>query len=406
MRILVVYPYAPFPVTRGTFQRTFHVLRELARRHAVDLFCFDENGVAAPQLGVFEGFCRRVHFHRFHHPAGPSLFPDRLLNMSPATRRHWEDESAHAALAQFAAGHDCHPIHFGDLVLWPYVRRVPHKAPRFMDRSRVDPLFQTEELRTLELGLKERLLRRENLWKLRRVERAASRELTATVVCGPDDEVFRRAHVIADAPVFVLPNGCDTSFYDQNLFPPQEPAVPTYLFCGAMDFSPNVDGLGWYFAEVDPLVRVSMPSRRVQIVGRNPVPSVRAHGALAGVTVTGEVHDIRPHYQTAHFQIVPLRIGGGTRLKIVESLAIGCPVVSTTLGAQRPRSRPRRTHPARRLARRVRRRHPASRRRRRPPSPPAGRRPRPHPRALRLAQPRSKKLEACYQTLVPTSPHG
>jgi glycosyltransferase involved in cell wall biosynthesis len=101
-----------------------------------------------------------------------------------------------------------------------------------------------------------------------------------------------------------------------------------------MDYSPNVDGLGWYFAEVDPLVRVSMPSRRVLIVGRNPAPSVRAHGALAGVTVTGEVPDVRPHYQTAHFQIVPLRIGGGTRLKIVESLAIGCPVVSTTLGAQ------------------------------------------------------------------------
>ncbi len=334
MRILVVYPYAPYPVTRGTFQRTFHLLRELARRHEVDLFCLDEDGVAAPQLGVFEGFCKRVHFHRFQHPAWPSLFPDRLLNPSPTTMRHWEDESAHAALAEFTAGRDYDLIHFCDLVLWPYVRRLPHTCPRVMDRSRVDLLFQTEELRTLKLGFKERFLRRENLWKLRRVERAASRELTATVVCGPDDEVFMRAHVSATAPILVLANGCDTSFYDQNLFPPREPAEPTYLFCGAMDYSPNVDGLGWYFAEVDPLVRVSMPSRRVQIVGRNPAPSVRAHGALAGVTVTGEVPDVRPHYQTAHFQIVPLRIGGGTRLKIVESLAIGCPVVSTTLGAQ------------------------------------------------------------------------
>lgn len=334
MRLLVVYPYAPYPVTRGTFQRTFHLLRELARRHEVDLFCLDEDSVAAPHQGVFEAFCRRVHFHRFAHPPWPNLFPDRLLNLTPTTMRHWEDPTAQAALDHFAAGHDYDLIHFCDLVLWPYVRRLPHRTPRVMDRSRVDLLFQTEELRTLKLTAKERWLRRENLWKLRRVERAASRDLTSTVVCGPDDATFMRAHVRADAPIYVLPNGCDPTFYNQDNFPPQEPAVPTYLFCGAMDYSPNTDALAWYFDAIDPLVRVSMPSRQIKIVGRNPLPSVRAHGTLPGVGVTGEVPDVRPHYQTAHFQIVPLRIGGGTRLKIVESLSIGCPVVSTTLGAQ------------------------------------------------------------------------
>ena len=334
MRILVVYPYAPYPVTRGTFQRTFHLLHQLALRHSVDLFCLDEEGVAAPHIGVFEAFCRRVHFHRFSHPAWPRLFPDRLLNMSPTTMRHWEDESAHTALAQFTTNQDYDLIYFCDLVLWPYVQRLPHRAPHVMDRSRVDLLFQTEELRTLKPSFKERWLRRENLWKLHRVERAAARELTATIVCGPDDKTFMRAHVNAHAPIVVLPNGCDTTFFNQDAFPPREPAAPTWLFCGAMDYSPNVDALKWYFDAIDPLVRAVQPERRVQIVGRNPLPSVQAHGALAGVTVTGEVPDVRPHYQTAHFQIVPLRIGGGTRLKIVESLAIGCPVVSTTLGAQ------------------------------------------------------------------------
>ncbi len=334
MRVLVVYPYAPYPVTRGTFQRTFHLLRELARYYEIDLFCLDENGEAEAQLPVFEGFCRRVHFHRFRHPSWPRLFPDRLLNLCPTTIRHWEDPSAHDALARFADGHDYGLIHFCDLVLWPYVRRLPHPVPRSMDRSRVDLLFQTEELRTLQLSTKERWLRRENLWKLRRVERAAARDLASIVVCGPDDADFMREHVSSNAPVFVLPNGCDTTFFDQDSFPPREPEAPTWLFCGAMDYSPNVDALGWYFAAIDPLVRALVPQRRVQIVGRNPLAAVQAHGELTGVMVTGEVPDVRPHYQTAHFQIVPLRIGGGTRLKIVESLAIGCPVISTTLGAQ------------------------------------------------------------------------
>ena len=334
MRLLVVYPYAPYPVTRGTFQRTFHLLRELARRHEIDLFCLDEDGVAAEHIGVFKDFCRRVHFHRFKHPAWPSLFPDRLLNLSPTTMRHWDDPTAQAALDQFAAGRDYDLIHFCDLVLWPYVRRLPNRAPRVMDRSRVDLLFQTEELRTLKLSAKQRWLRRENIWKLRRVEKAAARELTATVVCGPDDEKFMRTNVDAHSPIFVLPNGCDPAFFNQDAFPPREPAVPTWLFCGAMDYSPNTDALAWYFEAIDPLVRATLPGRQVRIVGRNPLPSVQAHGSLAGVQVTGEVPDVRPHYQTAHFQIVPLRIGGGTRLKIVESLSIGCPVVSTTLGAQ------------------------------------------------------------------------
>lgn len=334
MRLLVVYPYAPYPVTRGTFQRTFHLLRELARLHEIDFFCLDENAEAAPHIGVFQAFCRRVHFQRFAHPPWPRLFPDRLLNPTPTTMRHWEAPEVGEALRRFAAEQRYDLIYFCDLVLWPYVRALPHRAPRVMDRSRVDLLFQTEELRTLRLGLKDRLLRRENLMKLRRVERAAARELSATVVCGPDDETFSRANIGRDAPVFVLPNGCDTSFFDRDAFPPREPAAPTWLFCGAMDYSPNVDALSWYFEAIDPLVRASSGSRRVRIVGRNPVASVRAHGAVPGVEVTGEVPDVRPHYQTAHFQIVPLRIGGGTRLKIVESLSIGCPVVSTTLGAQ------------------------------------------------------------------------
>jgi glycosyltransferase involved in cell wall biosynthesis len=333
MRILVVYPYVPYPVVRGTFQRTFHLLKELARHNDIDLFCLDEEGAAAHQP-VFAAFCRRIHFQPFRHPPWAGVFGSRLIHPQPTTMRHWQDPAAHDALARFADGQPYDLIHFCDLVLWPYVRRLPHRCPRVMDRSRVDLLFQTEELRTLTLSTRDRLLRHENLWKLRRVERAASRELAATVVCGPDDEVFMRRHVRADAPILVLANGCDTTFFDQAQWPPAPAPDPTWLFCGAMDYSPNVDGIGWYFREADAAVRAALPARRVKIVGKNPLAAVRAHAAVAGVEVTGEVPDVRPHYQSSWFQIVPLRIGGGTRLKIVESLCIGCPVLSTTIGAQ------------------------------------------------------------------------
>jgi glycosyltransferase involved in cell wall biosynthesis len=334
MRILVIYPYAPFPIVRGTFQRTFHLLRELARRNTVDFFALDEGACAAHHADVFRRFCARVHLQPFVHPEWPRLIGPRLLDPLPATVRHWEDPAAHAALAAFTAGQDYDLIYFCDLVMWPYVKRLPHGCPRVMDRSRVDLMFQTEELRTLTLTARERLGRRENRLKLGFLEREAAAQLAATIVCGPDDETFLRRHVRAAAEIAVLPNGCDPAFFDAEAHPPQPPEHPAWLFCGAMDYSPNVDGIRWYFEAVDGEVRATLPERRVNIVGKSPVPAVRGLARIPGVAVTGEVPDVRPHYQSNLFQIVPLRIGGGTRLKIVESLSIGCPVVSTTIGAQ------------------------------------------------------------------------
>ena len=333
MRLLLVYPYVPYPLNRGTYHRVFNLARELARHHEVDLFC-----LAAPEalehLPVFTAFCRRAHFHPFENAPWPKLFPQRLLNPAPTSVTHWTQPGVVPAVRNFAAAQEYDMIHFCDLVMWQYIAPLSGGAPRVMDRSRVDLLFQTEELNVLNLGAKERLLRRENLWKLARYERHVARGLAATIVCGPDDEKFSRANIVPSAEIKVLANGVDETFFDRAKFPRQPAADPTILFCGAMDYSPNVSGLQWYFRECDALLRERLPSRRVLIVGKNPLPEVRALAEIPGVTVTGEVADVRPFYQQAWLQMVPLLIGGGTRLKIVESLCLGAPVVSTAIGAQ------------------------------------------------------------------------
>jgi glycosyltransferase involved in cell wall biosynthesis len=101
-----------------------------------------------------------------------------------------------------------------------------------------------------------------------------------------------------------------------------------------MDYSPNVDALRWWFGGIHERVAARVPGLRVLIVGKSPAPEVQAYAAHEGVIVTGTVPDVRPYYREAWAQIVPLRIGGGTRLKIPESMAMGTPVVSTTIGAQ------------------------------------------------------------------------
>ena len=132
--------------------------------------------------------------------------------------------------------------------------------------------------------------------------------------------------------VWSVPTGVDTAYFT----PPRSmPPEQDLLFLGAMDWRPNTDGLHWFASQVLPLIRVRRPDCSLQVVGRNP--GIEVHG-LAGsdkrIHVSGTVADVRPYLWKSAVSIVPLRIGGGTRLKIYEAMAAKIPVVSTSVGAE------------------------------------------------------------------------
>jgi polysaccharide biosynthesis protein PslH len=334
-RLLLFLPYVPWPLQRGTYQRVYHLAEELARHFQMDLFCLSSEAEDRAHLERFEAFCHRIHFEPFQNAAWPPFLTDRIWHPLPASVRHWWSERARESLREFTKGQSYEIIQFCDLVLWPYIQQVfPDHPLRVMDRSRVDWMYQTEVLDTLQQGWIARTMARENLWKITRMEREVRSELALTVVCGPDDEAFLASKMGPSERIFVLPNGANVGYFDATAWPPQPTAHPSALFCGALDYTPNVDALAWYFAEIHPRVLARHPDFRVMLVGKNPTAGVREHASRAGVDFMGEVPDVRPYYQQAWLQIVPLRIGGGTRLKIAEGLAMCNPVVSTTLGAQ------------------------------------------------------------------------
>lgn len=334
MNILVIYPYIPYPIDRGTYQRTFHLLRELAREHTVDLIALSENGERQEHRGVFEAFCREVNFVPFQHPTWPKLLRGRLLNPTPSSIRHWHLPQVAAAIREQLARRSYDLVHVCDIVLAQYFLKEHQHMPLSVDRSRVDLQFQTQQAEFALQGWKDKLLTAEHLLKLRRFEKRVARRAQMQVLCGPDDEVFVRKHISQRAPLQVIANGVDLEYFKAGREPTPLAAQPTVLFCGAMDYMPNVDALRWFFGGIYQRLRERVPNLEVLIVGKAPVAEVRAYGELPGVTVTGGVEDVRPYYRRSWLQVVPLRIGGGTRLKIVESLAIGTPVVSTSIGAQ------------------------------------------------------------------------
>lgn len=133
-----------------------------------------------------------------------------------------------------------------------------------------------------------------------------------------------------------VPTGVDTTYFAPPASLAQDPATASdLLFLGSMDWMPNIDGILWFVSEIFPLILARRPGTTLTICGRRPSPEVqRLAASRPGITVTGTVDDVRPYLWGARASIVPLRIGGGTRLKIYEAMAAALPAISTTIGAE------------------------------------------------------------------------
>jgi glycosyltransferase involved in cell wall biosynthesis len=153
-----------------------------------------------------------------------------------------------------------------------------------------------------------------------------------------DRDTFARLYPgAATAPIHVVPTGVDTTFFAPADASP-EAASPrgsrSLIFTGSMDWLPNADAMLFFCRDILPLIRAEEPDVALSIVGRAPTPAVRRLAADHGVEVTGRVDDVRPYMREAAVYVVPLRIGGGTRLKIFEAMAMAKAVVSTAVGAE------------------------------------------------------------------------
>lgn len=172
--------------------------------------------------------------------------------------------------------------------------------------------------------------------KMVRYERELLARFTAVVaVAERDREHFRRAYGAQN--VSVIPTGVDLEYFAYAPTPPlAADARATVVFTGAMDWMANIDGIEFFMDHVWPLVTQARADARFIVVGRNPPAALveRAAARKLNWTFTGFVDDVRPFVRSAHAYVIPLRVGGGTRIKVYEAMALGCPVVSTKIGVE------------------------------------------------------------------------
>jgi glycosyltransferase involved in cell wall biosynthesis len=139
--------------------------------------------------------------------------------------------------------------------------------------------------------------------------------------------------ILPDLKVAVVPNGVDLAFYRPGIVPPlADTGSHALVFTGKMDYRPNVDAVLWFVDAVLPLILARAPDTRFYVVGQQPHARLARLAEQPGVILTGRVPDTRPYIAAAGVYIVPLRIGGGTRLKVLEAMAMGQAIVSTRMG--------------------------------------------------------------------------
>lgn len=337
MRVAFVTPYLPWPADTGGKLRSYYLIKGLAQHAEVDLFTFRHGPEVDP--GPLATLCREIVMTPVNLKPGTMGAMNSLANPLPRSVRWFQtEETLREVRSLLAAPYDLYLC--DEIVVAPYVWRIPgrEETPRIINRQKIDYLHYAETARSRPAGM-EKMLDWMEARRLRTFEYTEMARFDAAVVCSHDDRTEAILEATTSAaresgsaiPVEVIVNGADTTYFTPERRP--DP-LPTVLMLGTMHYYPNIDAVQYYFGAMHDALRAAVPDLRVLIVGHNPPPEIAALGTRPGVTVTGSVPDIRPYMGRAWLQMVPLRLGGGTRLKIVESMAAGLPVVSTTVGAQ------------------------------------------------------------------------
>lgn len=333
MRILWVKVGGLWPLTAGGRLRSFHLLSELSQRHRVVLLTThgpgdDPHGLAAA-LPHCEGVVSIPHAAP---KQGSTRFAATLLRswLSPFPVDYWRwrvpELSGLVARTIDAGGVDLCVADF--LVTTPNVP-LPGSVPTVLFAHNVEHIIW-KRLSQVDRSVWERVVLALEWRRVRRWEAHVSAQAQLTLAVSEVDQTLLTG-LAAGARVRSIPTGVDPEYFAPN---GKSEAQAELVFTGSMDWYPNEDAIIHFVDAILPTIRREIPEARLTVVGRSPTARLREAAAAAGVRVTGTVEDVRPYVSKAAVYVVPLRIGGGTRLKIFEALAMGKAVVSTRVGAE------------------------------------------------------------------------
>jgi glycosyltransferase involved in cell wall biosynthesis len=336
VRIAIVDEELPYPLNSGKRIRTFQLISRLARRHRITYICHrnadpteaESAGRVFRELGIEVIVADRV----VPSKSGPRFYgrlAANLLSPLPYSVASHMSDSLSAAIAQVSRR--------GHPELWqaewtPYAESIDRlaTAPRMIMAHNVESQIwlryyenETNPAKRWYIGHQWR--------KFDEFERRTFQAANQVVAVSHEDAALIRDQFRVNH-VRVVENGVDTSYFQPSRSTRERGLI---LFLGSLDWRPNLDAVDQLLTAIFPLVAAQDPSARLCVVGRNPpIALMRRVETTPGVELHANVSDVRPFLARSSVMVVPLRIGGGSRLKILEAFAAGLPVISTQIGAE------------------------------------------------------------------------
>jgi len=323
MEILFLSPWCPYPADNGSKLRIFHLLRGLSRHHTLDLIAFCPDAPILQATQELRQFCRSVSLLPETPFAGRRL--GRTVGLLSAQPRSMVGNfsSALSTLVERTISQRCYSaLVCAQLHMLPYALRTCG-VPIIFEELELAMLADTACSGRLRAGL--------TWWKTRHYVAAAMRRCAGATVVSATEERLARQIAPPNMPLAVVPNGVDTAELAGNFGSPEP---NTLIYPGALSYDANHDAMAYFLSAIFPLIRHECPDVRLRVTGRATSAQIAALPNTEGVEFTGYLDDVRPAVAGSWVEIVPLRKGGGTRLKVLEALALGTPVISTSKGVE------------------------------------------------------------------------
>jgi polysaccharide biosynthesis protein PslH len=332
MNILFLAPRLPWPLDTGGRLRTFNLFKQLskiARMHMVS-FSFEardeEWKKEIEKLGV------KVTLVPAQESSSLERVWDIAFNSLPHSIAKYQKSSMRSTLENLSKSEHFDALHI-DHIHMAYYNRYFKGIPCFLDAHNVEYKIWERCGEVEPMGIK-KLLYYQQSSKMKTYEAIKTKEFKGVFTCSSDDQKFFKDITSVEVPLYVIPNGVDTEFNapDPSQGSNEEEAI---VFTGSMNWLPNEDAITFFCDKILPLIWKKKASVKFYVVGKNPsliIKDLAQHDQR--VIITGRVEDVRPYIRRARVSIVPLRIGGGTRLKILEAMALSQAIVSTSIGAE------------------------------------------------------------------------
>lgn len=331
MKILWVKTDFLHPTNRGGQIRTLETLRQLHRSHEIHY-------VAYADPSEPEGVRRSSEYCSFAYPVdrpipkrgSPRFFGQmarNLISSLPLAVGRYTSSQMRAQLQALIAKHAFDTVVCDFLSVAP---NIPDLARTILFQHNVETVIWRRHAEHAGSALR-RFYFRLQANRMFQCERSVCRA-AAHVIAVSENDAEQMKQLFGTSRISSVSTGVDLEYFAR---PTDYARRGEIVFVGAMDWLPNIDGARWFTSEVLPLIRQKRPGAKLVLAGRSPVPELLAlSSADPLIEVTGTVPDVRPYLWSSTISVVPLRIGGGTRLKIYEAMAAGTPIVSTAVGAE------------------------------------------------------------------------